>query len=929
MDDPPALPSQIQQALERGSIVLTANQRAARTLHHAFDLQQHALGVTYWQPPAILAWDAWLGSLWNRLLLEGHASELLLSPTQEHTLWRASIASDAATASLRPIDALAETAAGAWLLLHAYRGRSRLQNYPGNADTRAFARWASEFERRCARSRYLTEAQLPEALRAAVAAGHLTLRSGFLLVGFDSRTPAQTALLDAIQTTGAPIEEFDQPPPAPSRTLAAAPDEQAELTACAHWLRTRLTEQPNASIAVIVPAIETDRAEIDRVFRHILAPELDDITASTASSPYEFSLGIPLAHTPMAATALDILHWAIGPLPLDGVCALLLSPYFATDSPASTAELLARAEFDAFTLRQEHLLKPEIALDSLYEIVAGSKHGSSMPLLLNHLRALRPLFRRIELASSNRSNADWAATIHELLEAAGWALPSHLDSIEFQTRRKWESALDELATLDFDSASDSARVSFKDALAALERIATETLFAPESRHAPVQIMGPLESAGSSFDALWFLRANDLAWPPTPSPNPLLPWLLQRELAMPGADPARDTAHARRITERIAASAPTVLFSYARDTADSHQRPSPVLTHLALEPRQASDIAPAQPLPAPIVLDAFSDDAPIPSPPDRVLLGGAGILQSQAACGFRAFAEKRLFASALDPAALGLDPTERGSLVHSVLELFWAEVETQSALKHMPRVERDDLLSRSIGTALAKHHSRPEPGWPSAYLDAERQRLLNLLRPWLDYEANKRSPFTVKSREERLQDVRIGPLRLDIRVDRVDVAHATGSDESAGEIILDYKTGPAKPADWLGNRPDAPQLPLYAVVSKSPHLAAVAFASVRPGKYMDLNGYQAQDGILPKFTRLKTDSLETQVSEWREVLTTLAHEFHSGEARVSPKQYPQTCQYCEQRLLCRLEVAALDAEALEDSDSDSDLSDFAGTEADFG
>ena len=427
MDDPPALPSQIQQALERGSIVLTANQRAARTVHHAFDLQQHALGVTYWQPPAILAWDAWLGSLWNRLLLEGHASELLLSPTQEHTLWRAIIASDAATASLRPIAALAETAAGAWLLLHASRGRSRLQNYPGNADTRAFAHWASEFERRCARSRYLTEAQLPEALRAAVAAGHLTLRSGFLLVGFDSRTPAQTALLDAIQTTGAPIEEFDQPPPAPSRTLAAAPDEQAELTACARWLRTRLTEQPNASLAVIVPAIETDRAEIDRVFRHILAPELDDITASTASSPYEFSLGIPLAHTPMAATALDILHWAIGPLPLDGVCALLLSPYFATDSPASTAELLARAEFDAFTLRQEHLLKPEIALDSLYEIVAGSKHGSSMPLLLNHLRALRPLFRRIELASSNRSYADWAATIHELLEAAGCALPSHLD----------------------------------------------------------------------------------------------------------------------------------------------------------------------------------------------------------------------------------------------------------------------------------------------------------------------------------------------------------------------------------------------------------------------------------------------------------------------------------------------------------------------
>jgi hypothetical protein len=81
--------------------------------------------------------------------------------------------------------------------------------------------------------------------------------------------------------------------------------------------------------------------------------------------------------------------------------------------------------------------------------------------------------------------------------------------------------------------------------------------------------------------------------------------------------------------------------------------------------------------------------------------------------------------------------------------------------------------------------------------------------------------------------------------------------------------------------------------------------------------------------MKTESLEAQVSEWREVLTALAEDFYSGEARVSPKRYPQTCSHCEQRLLCRLEVAALDAEALEDSDSDSDLSDFAGTEADFG
>jgi probable DNA repair protein len=937
MDDPYALPRQIQQALERGWTVITANQRAARTLHHGFDLHQRALGLAHWEPPEILAWDAWLTSLWHRLLLDGHASDLLLNPTQERTLWRSIIAEDSAadgaTLSLRPIDALAELAAGAWLLLHAYRGRRRLQAAVSNADTRAFARWAGEFERRSARSQYITEAQLPEALRAVFADNLLAPPTGLLLVGFDSKTPAQTALFDSVATTGAQIEDVEQPSPARNLTLVSAPDERSELSACARWLRARLTEQPSSHIAVIVPAMESGRAEIDRVFRQTLAPELNAIDASASSGPYEFSLGVPLAQTPMVAAALDILRWATGPLPLDRVSALLLAPHFAAGSSESTAttsgapsEFLARAEFDASVLRKQHLLQPQIKLDELYALVAASKSSGSLTILLKHLSALRPLFTRIDHAE--QTHAEWAATFHDLLEAAGWAACSRDSSVEFQARRKWESALDELATLDFDSRSDGTRVRFAAALAALERIATQTLFAPESRHAPVQIMGPLESAGSRFDAVWFLRANDLAWPSHPAPNPLLPWLLQRELAMPGADPAHDTARAQRITERIAASASSVFFSYARQTADGQQRPSPVVTGLAanglaIDFRSANEIAPAGPDVEPVELEAFADDEPIPPPPERVLHGGASILAAQAACGFRAFAEKRLFSSALDTVSLGLDPRERGSLVHAVLERFWAEVETQSALKSLPLDERTALLNRFIDDAFAKDHARPASGWPRAYLRTERQRLLNLLGLWLDYEASQRAPFTVQSREETLHDVPIGQLRLNIRVDRVDLALGEGNTgQPSSEIILDYKTGPATPADWLGDRPDAPQLPLYAVVSGTPHLAAVAFASVRPGKDLGLHGYESRDGVLPKAAKLKAESLAAQVDQWREVLTALAEDFHSGEARVDPKHYPQTCAHCEQRLLCRLDPATLDANSMdEDSGGDSQSGSF--------
>ncbi len=184
--------------------------------------------------------------------------------------------------------------------------------------------------------------------------------------------------------------------------------------------------------------------------------------------------------------------------------------------------------------------------------------------------------------------------------------------------------------------------------------------------------------------------------------------------------------------------------------------------------------------------------------------------------------------------------------------------------------------------------RPAPGWPTAYLDAERQRLIKLLSQWLEYEAEHRHAFTVQAREETLSDVEIGPLRLDIRVDRVDTVDINGESR---EVILDYKTGKTSPSDWLSERPNEPQLPLYTVVANRPQLGAVAFATIRLGKDMAISGYQTDDGILPKPSKLQTTSLAAQVDEWCEVLTALAEDFHAGRAEVSPRKYPATCIYC--------------------------------------
>ena len=112
MDAVGLLPGAIVEALERGAVVVTANQRAARSLRLAFDRRNRAVGLESWRPPAILAWDAWTAGIWRGLLIEGKTTQLLLNRTQEHKVWQRILIADTELKSLRSVDSLADMAAG-------------------------------------------------------------------------------------------------------------------------------------------------------------------------------------------------------------------------------------------------------------------------------------------------------------------------------------------------------------------------------------------------------------------------------------------------------------------------------------------------------------------------------------------------------------------------------------------------------------------------------------------------------------------------------------------------------------------------------------------------------------------------------------------------------------------------------------------------
>ena len=904
-----SLSNDILQGLDRGMLVLTGNDRAARSLILAWDHLQVERGKISWQPCQVLSWRNWTQVMWKRLLLDGRASALLLSSLQEKRVWQKVLAAEPPTgAGLHRINSLAPLAASTWHRLCSYNGRQQLlQRMPNlRGDPLQFARWARSFEALCARESLLSEALLEKQLQDLIELRDLRKwTDGVLLVGFDRFTPAQDTLLERCRGLGI---TFSQPgaPFHPSGRLITAANEIEELRGCARWIQSKVAEDPSIRIGLIVSDLEQQMSALDSVLREHLSPRFRDITITSEDAPYEFSLGRSLSHEPMVQCALDIIRWAIEPLPSNQVTRLLLLPFFA-----GREEMQARAELDATALRRHRRLRPELTVNELLAILRRSSYGHArIPHLVHTVAEMERYLSQAKLP--RRSLGDWSEWIRAWLTRAHWCTEATArTSREYQVHERWEDALDEMASLDFLG----EEVTLREALTELERLVQEIVFAPASKDAPVQVIGPLEAAGSQFDLVWVLQAGEFNWPPSAGSVPLLPWSLQRELGMPGTEAGSDRRIAQEMTNRIASSAKQVVFSYAESLSNGRpQRAASVVRQLQFGSAEIRQITSPELARHPVSLERLTDVVALPDLSTDTLRGGARVLELQSACGFRAFSELRLGSAELRERSLGFNAMERGTIVHDALDTFWRGVKTQRNLLDMNEDQRNEALRRAAGESISRVSGSSPDRWEAAYLEAQQTRLTRLLKHWLSFEL-RRPDFSVTAQETQ-QIVSIGPLRLSLRVDRVDQVEDR-------HVIIDYKTGVASTSDWLGDRPDSPQVPLYAILAaqtlseseaKLSRLGAVGFARIRAGNDMSLQGFQATPGVLfsapeNKSAKMDADDFDAQVERWRMILERLATEFADGDVRVRPKLYPKTCERCGQRLLCRVD-GSLFGEAFE-------------------
>ena len=774
---------------------------------------------------------------------------------QETIIWQNIIQIESAQALLN-ISETARLAQQAWHLLHQYEIDLNTPELNENPDSEQFVHFAKQFRQHCESNGFLDAATLPRHIAQCFKQNIIMPPDEIHLIGFIELTPDLLNLFDILANQNCKIYLYKLERESTQIQAVSFKTTEEEIVTMARFAKQRIEQTPDASIGCIVHRLSEHRADIERIFTDVFQ----------SNKTFNLSSGTALFDEPMIYTAFNILSMIHRDIPVETISHLLRSPFLAD----AEQQITNRAPLET-AIRK--LKNPSYTLTQLINLSLLNeneflRHLKAFQLLLNHPR-------KTYLPS------DCMLLFSRLLTAMGWPGERVLNSREYQTFEHWKKLLDEFVTLDI-VLHDTWTL--HEALTQLKRHAAHTLFQPQTIDGQIQILGMLESTNISFTHLWVMELDDRHWPPPARPNPLLPIAIQRQYRMPHASAERELEFCELMLSRLQQQAGHVIFSYSTQLDDQPLQPSALIRDFNAITAQQLNLTELLARPAFALLETIIDEqAPVINDQEKIA-GGTSIFKLQAACPFRAFAQIRLHAEAIDETSIHFNAKERGSILHTALELLWRHIQSHKNLMSLDNLTT--LIEQN--TQLAVQKQLKNRHIPAHLIELEQKRSCALLIKWFELE-KARHAFTVVS-QENWGHAKIGSLNIRLRMDRVDCT----ADQHY--IVIDYKSGKTNINTWFGDRPDDPQLPLYAVYSSYP-IDAISFAQLRADE-ITFKTVSHQKDLLPG---AKTIDWKKQHVEWKQTLEKLADDFYRGDAKVDPKTKNETCRYCQLKTLCRVET----------------------------
>lgn len=872
----------------QSTIVLTGNQRLTGVLRGLNEQIFISQQLSVWKLPLIIPWSSWLLTLWEEALISGRLPkyEQLLSPWQEYIIWQEVIEADF---SVKPTYSTVQLVQNAWQLIESWCIPRNESAFNYNQDSRSFWKWLLRFQSLCKERNFVSVVSIANKLQPLFKSQKLIPPLHLILTGFDELNPLQVQFLTTLDNLSCRIEWVECQTKSNQASRLACKDAHEERVWMARWVRKKQEDNPGARIGIVIPQLQDQRDAIQHILDEILIPEIFDPESQNLTPPYNFSLGKALNQFPPITTALNLLNFFGTTLRFETVSHLLRSPLIA----GWKQECGARALLD---VKLREIGEPVFTIDTLIDFCVRFDSNTACPIFLQQLQSIK---KWVTVNYNAAKPGQWSSRIDHFLKMMGWFEDYSLPHEIFQLIGAWRELLAEFAALDWVMGEMTAI----DAIGLLSQMASKRIFQSPVDNQAIQILGPLEAQGIEFDFLWMAGLHDRAWPNHFDPNPFIPVSIQRKHQMPHSSGQRELAITTQQMQRILGSASEIIVSYPQFDEESILRPSPLIkaftaidaSHLALSNISVwRDVIYAQAQKEEILHDKA------PSMKTTPVKGGSRILELQAACPFRAFAELRLHASPLGKVQMGLNAMERGNLVHRAMEKIWGALNSHQQLMVLSEAQLAKLIQEQVTLAIDEIRADYPYTLTNRFRMMEIARISAQIDKWLALEKT-RSSFAVTS-QELIVEIEVAELKIKLKIDRIDTL------VDGRQIIIDYKTGKVNPSEWFGDRPDKPQLPLYSLALEKQQLAGVAFAQLRVDQ-IAFSGITVEENLLPKVKSFKkmTQTQEMAdwsavIMDWQQVLENLAMRFLSGEATVNPKKYPETCQHCALQVLCRINEA---------------------------
>jgi ATP-dependent helicase/nuclease subunit B len=866
-------------------LILTASNRLARWLMLDYDDRQKQNIV--WETSQIIPLSSWLKQVWLDTWPEKH----LFSKLQSETFWEKIInnESNSTKLSLLHRKAAASQAYQAYKLVHEYRLPTTRSDYQETLETISFHRWMNIYQNQLLQWNALDAVEIIDQVSKLIDAGRIKLPHNITFEGFEIKPPQLQRLLDAMERNGVKTKiDFSERLDFSDKTslnqenthatVQKFDDKNQEAITCARWIRKH--SQPGKRFGVIVPELENYRSLLQREFAAELSPA-SIFPGNKSELPFNVSQGSPLNQTTPINLIFQILETPTCNIPAEIFYSIIRTPIFHSDkSAALTMEK---------TLRNKRLLiidlnKIETQFNfenssELYKFIAAWKNWA--------------LIKQFDLPSH------WSTKIYLLLQEMSWPEKSEekITQKDNQVFESWKNCLDQLASLNHIV----GKINRLAAVNKLFNIAQNFLFPEKNRDHLIQVIQLSESPGMKFDHTWVMGCHSENLPPSPEPNSLIPTIFRKKFDLPRSNAKWELGNSEQHLAAVLNSSSDIVFSYPSQEKDNIQEPSPLIKYFSQE---NSFVLPSSRYKDQICnttkLERFEEEPVLPFTDSEKYRfkegkksGGASLLKHQSDCPFRAFVQFRLHAHKSEIPETDFDPLVRGNLIHLILELFWKKIQTREQLEKLYQSNQLEIEVRKCVEEATNLTCRSLPDQPE-FLKMEKNRNQSLALEWLINFELARNDFTVL-KPEKSETAKINGLTLNLKIDRIDET------PDKKYVLIDYKSGEAKPGDWLKERIIAPQLPLYSTLL-SP--SVVAFGKIKKGQIefkgvkdssIDFSGFKATN-----YTK------ETNVSEWSDLLDLwknkielLANEFLLGRAVIEPALNQETCKNCDLDSLCRI------------------------------